>query len=552
MAHFPFSDLNWRWRRRAKPSRKGRDRDGAAVEGVTDPISMSKEKVSFAIRSKSKFSDMWSLIMLSSLPRSLHNACNLLSRLCVTIDEPTVKRSDFPCDFLFGIATSAQQIEGSAAGGRGPSIWDDFAARGSRKIQDKSNASVAIDSYNRYKEDVGILKELGVNTYRFSISWSRILPQGSVSGGINQQGIDYYNNLINELVASGIKPFVTLMHNDCPQALQDKYGGFLSHNILNDFRDYCEICFKTYGDRVKNWITTNEPLATALFGYDLILCTGRCSTPNCDASNSSTEPYIVAHTHLLAHATAVKLYRGKFKADQKEKLELASWEKNYLPYSNSSDDKAATERAMDFAVGWFLDPLVNGDYPSIMRSVVKDRLPTFTAEEKEMVKGSLDFIGINYYSTQYARNTPENERKVGTSYSYDSFVNETGIEWIYRYPDGLVQILGHVKQKYQNPKIYITENGVTEENVGGRLVPEKLNDPHRIDCLKQHLARVLQSRKNGVNVQGYIHWSLADNWEWGSGFKPRFGLYYTDYEDNLKRHAKKSAEWYKAFLQGGH
>ncbi|KAL3729277.1 hypothetical protein ACJRO7_026386 [Eucalyptus globulus] len=478
----------------------------------------------------------------------------------VTIEEPTVKRSDFPSDFLFGVASSAQQTEGSA-GGKGPSIWDDYAAKG--KIRDASNASVAIDSYNRYKEDVGILKKLGVNTYRFSISWSRILPQGTVSGGINQQGIDYYNNLINELVASGIKPFVTLMHNDCPQALQDKYGGFLSRNILNDFRDYCEICFKTYGDRVKNWITTNEPLATALFGYDLGLAAPGRGT-NFSAGNSSTEPYIVAHTHLLAHATAVKLYREKFKADQKGEIGISLVGKNYIPYSDSSDDKAAAERAMDFAVGWFLDPLVNGDYPSIMRSLVKDRLPTFTAEEKEMMKGSLDFIGINYYSTQYARNIRENEREGAISYSTDSLVNETasrdgvligpkaeGIEWIYRYPDGLVQILGHVKQKYQNPKIYITENGVTEGNVEGRPLPKALNDPHRIDCLKQHLARVLQSMKNGVNVQGYMHWSLADNWEWASGFKPRFGLYYTDYKDNLKRIAKDSANWYKAFLQGG-
>lgn len=478
----------------------------------------------------------------------------------VVIDEPTVKRSDFPNGFLFGVASSAQQIEGSAAGGKGPSMWDDFTLRG--KIQDGSNASVAIDSYNRYKEDVGILKELGVNAYRFSISWSRILPNGTVSGGINQQGIDYYNNLINELVASGIKPFVTLMHNDCPQALQDKYGGFLSHNITNDFRDYCEICFKTYGDRVKNWITINEPLATALFGYDLgYAAPGRCS--HCPAGNSSTEPYIVSHTHLLAHATAVGLYREKFKADQKGEIGISLVGKNYVPFSDSLDDKAAAERAMDFALGWFLDPLVHGDYPSIMRSLVKDRLPTFTAEETKLINGSFDFIGINYYTSSYAQNIPEKERKVQTSYYTDSFVKENvtkdgvpiglqaeGIPWIMRYPDGLVQILGYIKRKYQSPKIYITENGVTEANVEGRPLAVALNDPHRIDCLKQHLNRLLIVMKDGVNVQGYMHWSFADNWEWSSGFVPRFGLYYTDYKDNLKRIPKESAKWYKAFLHG--
>ncbi|KAI6675473.1 hypothetical protein NL676_003379 [Syzygium grande] len=431
------------------------------------------------------------------------------------IEEPTVKRSDFPNDFLFGVATAAQQIEGSAAGGKGPSVWDQYAAT----------------------------------------------KGGSVSGGINQQGIDYYNNLINELVASGIKPFVTLMHNDCPQALQDKYAGFLSRSILNDFRDYCEICFRTYGDRVKNWITMNEPLVAALFGHDLgVAAPGRCS--HCRAGNSSTEPYIVSHTHLLAHAAAVKLYRDKFKADQKGEIGITLVGKNCVPYSDSLDDKAASERAIDFALGWFIDPLVNGDYPSTMRSLVKDRLPTFTAEEKQLMKGSFDFIGINYYSSTYAQNVPEDERKVPTSYSADSFVKESptkngiligakaeGIAWIYRYPDGLVQILDYIKRKYQNPKIYITENGVTEAKVEGRPLASALNDPHRIDCLKQHLARLLIAMKNGVNVRGYIHWSLADNWEWASGFVPRFGLYYTDYKDNLKRIPKASAKWYKAFLQ---
>ncbi|KAI3435290.1 uncharacterized protein J3R85_006214, partial [Psidium guajava] len=428
------------------------------------------------------------------------------------------------------------QIEGSAAGGKGPSVWDYYATRG--RIQDGSNASVAIDSYNRYKEDVRILKELGVDTYRFSISWSRILPHGTVSRGINQQGIDYYNNLIDELVASGIKPFVTLMHNDQPQALQDKYRGFLSRSIVNDFRDYCEICFKTYGDRVKNWITINEPLVTAVFGHDLgFAAPGRCT--HCPAGNSSTEPYIVSHNHLLAHATAVRLYREKFEADQKGEIGITLVGKNYAPYSDSLDDKAATERALGFAMGWYIDPLVNGEYPSIMRSLVKDRLPTFTAEEKKLMKGSFDFIGINYYSTIYAQNIPEDEL---TKDGIPIGLKAEGIEWIYRYPDGLVQLLDYIKRKYQNPKIYITENGVTEANVEGRPLADALNDPHRIDCLKQHLARLLKAMKNGVNVQGYMHWSIADNWEWASGFVPRFGLYYTDYRDNLKRIPKASAK----------
>uniref|UniRef100_A0A803P8B6 Uncharacterized protein n=1 Tax=Cannabis sativa TaxID=3483 RepID=A0A803P8B6_CANSA len=233
-------------------------------------------------------------------------------------EEMNIKRSDFPNDFAFGVATSAGQIEGSAnKGGRTPSVWDTYAAIPGN-IEDGSNPSTAIDSYNRYKEDIEYIKELGTNYYRFSISWTRILPKGSLRGGVNKEGIDHYNNLIDELISNGITPFVTILHFDTPQALENRYGGFLNGSIVDDFKDYCELLFKTYGDRVKNWITINEPFVVAL-GYDIGLApTSRCSLPPpigpCKAGNSSIEPYIVAHNLILAHARAAKLYKKKYQA----------------------------------------------------------------------------------------------------------------------------------------------------------------------------------------------------------------------------------------------
>ncbi|WCJ36973.1 Beta-glucosidase 12 [Euphorbia peplus] len=229
-------------------------------------------------------------------------------------------RSSFPAGFLFGTASSSYQYEGAAKeDGRGPSIWDSFTHQFPEKIADHSNGNVAVDSYHKYKEDVRIMKEMGLDAYRFSISWSRILPRGKLNGGVNKEGIKYYNNLINELLANGIKPFVTLFHWDLPQTLQDEYGGFLSSKIVDDFEDYSKLCFDTFGDRVKHWITLNEPWTFIMFGYAMgIGPPNQCSVwqkLNCTGGDSSTEPYIAAHNQLLAHATAVKLYKQKFQVD---------------------------------------------------------------------------------------------------------------------------------------------------------------------------------------------------------------------------------------------
>ncbi|XP_060967934.1 beta-glucosidase 24-like [Cannabis sativa] len=475
-----------------------------------------------------------------------------------------IKRSDFPNDFAFGVATSAGQIEGSAnKGGRTPSVWDTYAAIPGN-IEDGSNPSTAIDSYNRYKEDIEYIKELGTNYYRFSISWTRILPKGSLRGGVNKEGIDHYNNLIDELISNGITPFVTILHFDTPQALENRYGGFLNGSIVDDFKDYCELLFKTYGDRVKNWITINEPFVVAL-GYDIGLApTSRCSLPPpigpCKAGNSSIEPYIVAHNLILAHARAAKLYKKKYQALQGGQIGI-TLVGEFIESLNPEclEDKAAAERYVDFLLGWFVEPLVFGEYPLTMRTIVEERLPTFTSKDKNLVKGSVDFIGLNYYTSKYGTNAKPMEPthylgdfSVKTSVEKNGIPigpKATGTNNIYSYPQGLQKLLEFMSQKYQNITIYITENGIPEASVPDRHLEDYVNDDYRIMFILQHLYYVNQAIKNGVNVKGYFYWSLFDSFEGEHGYNTRFGLFFIDYNNNYKRIPKKSAKWLHCFLK---
>eukprot|EP00268_Persea_americana_P061809 TRINITY_DN7860_c0_g1_i2.p1 TRINITY_DN7860_c0_g1~~TRINITY_DN7860_c0_g1_i2.p1 ORF type:complete len:525 (-),score=57.20 TRINITY_DN7860_c0_g1_i2:101-1675(-) len=477
-----------------------------------------------------------------------------------------LNRKGFPRGFIFGTATSAYQNEGAAAeGGRGPSVWDTFTHDHPEKIKDRSNGDVAADSYHRYKEDVQIIKEMGMDAYRFSISWSRILPRGNLRGGVNQEGITYYNNLINELLSNGLQPFITLFHWDSPQALEDDYGGFLSPNIVDDFHDYANICFKEFGDRVKHWITLNEPLTYSMNGYATgEFAPGRCSTREdgkCSAGDSATEPYIVSHHLLLAHAAAVKIYRDKYLASQNGKIGITFGVIWMVPLSASKSDENAAHRVLDFMLGWYMEPLVRGKYPFSMRSLIGDRLPRFTKEQAHMVKGSFDFIGLNYYSALYATDLPlsNSHRK---TYVTDANVTITawrnGIAigpqaaspWLFIYPQGLRDLLVYFKERYQSPIIYITENGVDEFNNKTSTLEEALRDDVRIDFYREHLAWLHKAIREGVDVRGYFAWTLLDNFEWADGYTVRFGINYVDFDNGLKRYPKHSAHWFKKFLKG--
>ncbi|CAI0375491.1 unnamed protein product [Linum tenue] len=354
-----------------------------------------------------------------------------------------------------------------------------------------------------------------MNAYRFSVSWSRILPYGKLSGGINQKGIHYYNSVINETLSQGLTPFMTLLHLDYPQALQDEYGGVLSHRFVDDFLDFSDLCFKEFGDRIKHWVAINEPHTLSRGGFAVgDLAPGRCSGNarnwTCDVGNSGTEPYIAAHNQLLAHAVVVQLYRQKYQATQKGIIGISlniDWAE---PYTSSKRDRKAAQRAIDFDFGWFMDPITKGDYPESMKQNLGNRLPRFTNEESELLKGSFDFLGVNYYTGRYAMDQPNsNVDPRQSSYLTDAHINtsyrnskgeplgpETAAPWVRIYPAGLTKVLLYIKNKYGNPLVYITENGVPDlGNYTHSPLKATPNDNIRVSFYQAHLSSVLKAMR---------------------------------------------------------
>ncbi|XP_059669626.1 beta-glucosidase 12-like [Cornus florida] len=429
-------------------------------------------------------------------------------------------------------------------------------------IKDGSNGDVAIDSYHLYPNDSSMMRTMGVDAYRFSISWSRILPSGNLAGGLNEEGIQYYNNFIDDLIAKGIQPYATLFHWDVPQALEDAYDGFVSPQIVDDFRDFADVCFWKFGDRVKNWITLNEPWSFSSTGYGHgTYAPGRCSPwQNCTRSgDSSTEPYLVSHHQLLAHLAAVELYRKNYQACQEGIIGITLLGIWYEPLNASSrQDIDAQKRAIDFVYGWFMDPLTNGDYPRNMRDLVGNRLPNFTTDESTRLIGSFDFLGLNYYTAGYATYDDNDTRpdsyvydsKVITTYVRDGIpIGENASSWLYIYPLGFRNLLNYTKMTYNISLIYITENGVNDDENADS--PQIINDTRRVKYLKDHLCCLQKSIfEDDVNVKGYFVWSMMDNFEWVDGYTTRFGINYVDYDNNLTRTPKSSAIWLQGFLNG--
>lgn len=473
-----------------------------------------------------------------------------------TPPEGDLKKEDFPPDFLFGASTSALQTEGRGdEGGRGKSTWDFM-------IQ-ASQGKKAVDSYNLFKEDVKILKETGLNTYRFSIAWPRILPNGTLESGVNQEGIDFYNKFIDELIANGITPIITLFHFDLPVLLQNQFYGFMRPNIVEHFKEFADLCFEKFGDRVKYWGTINEPYVFGSYGYKMGL-------PG-DLKNDPLGPFIATHHIILAHAAAAKLYKEKYQKSQGGKIGISLPCKWYMPHSADPKDFAATKMQLDFQLGWYMDPLTRGEYPESMRKNVKG-LPEFTPSEKELVKDAFDYIGINYYTSRYVKHTCTVDAMSGViniKYAEQTADDEgnvvgpqaKGQEDIYVHPDGLKNLLLYVKTEYGNPEVYVTENGMPDKptitgSVNDMIAQGKtaeleaaFYDDYRIQHAHDHLVAVREAIKEGANVKGYVVWSLMDNMEVGAGYDVRFGLNYTDYYDNHKRYPKKSAKWFANFLQ---
>ncbi|XP_014501361.1 beta-glucosidase 42 [Vigna radiata var. radiata] len=469
-------------------------------------------------------------------------------------ENSSVSRSDFPPNFVFGVATSAYQIEGGCKeGGRGPSIWDAFSHTDG-KILDKSNGDVAVDHYHRYMEDIDLIAKLGFEAYRFSISWSRIFPDG-LGTKINDEGITFYNNIINALLERGIQPYVTLYHWDLPLHLHETMGGWLNRQIIEYFAFYADTCFASFGDRVKNWMTINEPLQTAVNGYDTaIFAPGR-------RENARIEPYLAAHHQILAHAAAVSIYQKKYKEKQGGQVGIVvdcEWaEAN----SDKIEDKSAAARRLDFQIGWYLHPLYFGDYPESMRERLGDQLPKFSEEDKKLLLNKLDFIGLNHYTSRFISHVTESDagnyyykvqetKRIVEWEDGETIGEKAASEWLYVVPWGLRKVLNYVSQKYATP-IFVTENGMDDEDSDELQLHEMLDDKLRVRYFKGYLASVAQAIKDGVDVRGYFAWSLLDNFEWAQGYTKRFGLVYVDYKNGLSRHPKSSAYWFSRFLKAG-
>jgi beta-glucosidase len=369
-------------------------------------------------------------------------------------------------------------------------------------------------------------------------------------GKVNENGINFYSHLIDTLLAAGIEPWVTLYHWDLPLALQLEFDGWLNPDITSYFRDYAEVCFSSFGDRVKNWITINEPWVVAMLGYGQgIFAPGRIS---------NREPYLAAHHLILAHAKAVDCYRRKYQEKQKGRIGITNncdWRE---PLTHSKADRDAAERALEFFLGWFADPVYFGHYPQSMRTRLDNRLPHFTEQEREMVRGSSDFFGLNHYTTMLAAEAGET-KVAGTVYgngglsedqqvalSLDKSWKLTEMQWAI-VPWGCKKLLQWIDERYSRPGIVITENGAA---FADRLEEGAVNDPDRIDFYQSYLMAIHEAMEAGVRVQGYFAWSLMDNFEWASGYSKRFGLHFVDFQ-TLERIPKASAFWYAGVIAKG-
>mmetsp|Transcript_146700 Transcript_146700/g.470774 ORF Transcript_146700/g.470774 Transcript_146700/m.470774 type:complete len:518 (+) Transcript_146700:89-1642(+) len=443
------------------------------------------------------------------------------------------KELSFPKGFMWGSATASYQIEGAAAeGGRTPCIWDTFCATPG-KVKNGDSGAVACDHYHRFKEDVKLMKELGFPAYRFSISWSRLLPKGR--GEVNPEAVKFYAGLIDELVANNIRPLVTLYHWDLPQCLEDEYGGWLDRKIIDDFEYYAKVCFEQFGDKVTDWITFNEPWCSTVLGYaNGEMAPGRKEKPD-------TEPYLASHHIILAHAKSVVLYRNEFKAKQKGVIGITlnmDWRE---PLTSSEEDKAAAQRALDWQLGWYADPIWKGDYPESMKKRCGDRLPAFTEEEKKMIKGTSEFFGLNHYATAYTQ-APDGAAKSVSMWGNiqeggyfedqqiqlidDARWKRTDMDWGV-VPWGMRKMCEYIQEVYKpEGGIIVTENGcaVLEDTV-----EQAKHDTERVEFLQGYVAQLHQAIQNGADVRGYFAWSLMDNFEWALGYGKRFGIIRVDY-----------------------
>lgn len=440
--------------------------------------------------------------------------------------------NQFPHDFMWGAATASYQIEGAVhEGGRSESVWDRFSHTPG-KVANGDTGDVAADHYHRYREDVALMRELGLKGYRFSIAWPRVLPQGDRP--VNEAGLDFYDRLVDELLAAGITPFVTLYHWDLPQTLQDRQGGWISRDIVGQFTHYADVVTRRLGDRVRYWSTFNEPRIFAWLGYiEGVHAPGLTDWPT---------GVQVAHHIMLAHGSAFRVMRQNLGADRQIGIVYA-----LSPIETSSDDPEvlARQRHLDAQTNrWFLDPVMRGEYPPELLESPHWANLQIQAGDMELIRTPLDFMGINYYSRTLIG--PENntradlhdtERIPGAEY--------TAMGWEV-YPEGLYTTLTRLHERYRLPAYYVTENGAAFDDA---LEPDgSVHDPRRTAYLREHFRAAQRAIADGVPLKGYFVWSLMDNFEWALGYDKRFGIIYVDYATGT-RYFKDSARFYQSVIR---
>ena len=441
----------------------------------------------------------------------------------------SLSRADFGDDFRWGCSTSAFQIEGGAsAGGRVPSIWDTFCDKPGA-IRDGSNGSVACDHFNLWPEDMALGQSLGLNAYRFSIAWPRIFNARGAAP--NEEGLQFYSDLVDGMLARGIEPWITLYHWDLPQYLQEQ-GGWTSRDTVAAFVEYADVVTKRLGDRVTHWITHNEPWCTAMHGnLDGMHAPGLTSVPTA---------LQVCHHVLLSHGLAVPVIRANV---PNAKVGIALSLHPVKAASDSALDQAAVQRHDAFRNRWFLDPLYGRGYPAEPMSLLGQDAPVIVDGDMQAIAAQTDFLGVNYYFPEVVRDDPAGGF-LRTTVVLPEGRERTDFGWEVA-PAGLTELMIRIARDYQPGAMYVTENGSCYDDkveADGSII-----DQGRRDYLVRHLQAVRAAREQGVPVEGYFAWSLLDNFEWSEGYLRRFGIAYVDF-DTQQRTLKLSGQWYRDFL----
>jgi 6-phospho-beta-glucosidase len=460
----------------------------------------------------------------------------------------------FPKDFLFGAASASYQVEGAwNEDGNGISNWDVFS-KITGKTFEGTNGDVAVDHYHRYKEDVKLMAEMGLESYRFSISWPRIIPDGD--GEINEKGIEFYNNLIDECLKYGIVPFVTLYHWDLPQVLEE-CGGWTSKRTVTAFVKYAEACFNAFGDRVKHWITFNETVVFCSLGY-----LAGAHPPG--ITNDVKKYFQSTHNVFTAHARVVEEYK---KLKQYGEIGITHVFSPAFSADENGDNKFAAFHANQYEISWYYDPVLKGIYPEYVVKQLDNKgwTPDWTQEELEVIKSAApknDFIGLNYYQPKRvvkntdsceASRTRENSTGAPGNASFDEVYRTIKMndkkytKWGWEIaPEAFLEGLRMLKADYGDVKMYITENGLGDEDP---MIENVIVDVPRIKFIEEHLKAIKNGISEGINLKGYYAWSVIDLLSWLNGFKKQYGFIYVDHKDNLNRKKKLSFHWYKKVIE---